>query len=314
MTSNDNAFRADGIYGAGHEQTYAGALSFLRRKYTRDLTGVDVAVTGIPFDLATTFRPGARQGPQAVRAGSVQLAELKAFPHGFDPTDRLAIVDYGDCYFDHGHPTEIPEAITAHTRGILDGGAKSLTIGGDHFITLPILRAYAEKYGPLSIVHFDAHPDTWPDDGVEINHGTMFTRAVREGIVDPARSVQIGIRTISGEVGFNILNAPWVHENGVGAVIEQAKNIVGPHQAYMTFDIDCLDPAFAPGTGTPVSGGLSSHQALSIIRGLGSINWVGMDIVEVAPAYDHAEITAIAAATIAYDWLAILAANMPERD
>ena len=313
MSTNDQAFTAESLYGKEDEQTYAGALSFLRRKYTRDLTGVDVAVTGVPFDLATTFRPGARQGPQAVRAGSVQLAELNAFPFGFDLFKRLAVIDYGDCYFDHGHPMAVPQAITGHIRKILEGGAKALTIGGDHFITLPILRAYAEKFGTLSIVHFDAHADTWPDDGEELNHGTMFTRAVRDGIVDPAHSVQIGIRTIADDWGFNILDAPWVHSNGIAAVIEKVTGIVGNRPAYLTFDIDCLDPCFAPGTGTPVAGGLTSHQALTVIRGLGDIDWVGMDIVEVAPAYDHAEITAIAAATIAHDWLALLAAKLPEK-
>ncbi|MDX1402336.1 MAG: agmatinase, partial [Kiloniellales bacterium] len=221
--------------------------------------------------------------------------------------------DYGDCYFDHGHPLEIPARITDHIRTILKGGAKSLAIGGDHFITLPILRAYAEVHGKISIVHFDAHADTWPDDGEEINHGTMFTRAVREGLVDPGRSVQIGIRTIADDWGFNIIDAPGVHDMGPGPVVERVKEIVGQNKAYMTFDIDCLDPAFAPGTGTPVSGGLSSYQALAIIRGLGQLDWVGMDIVEVAPAYDHAEITAIAAATIAHDWLTLLAERLPPR-
>ena len=162
-------------------------------------------------------------------------------------------------------------------------------------------------------MHFDAHADTWPDDGEEFNHGTMFTRAVRDGLVDPARSVQIGIRTIAEDWGFNIFHAPWVHENGVEAVIGRVIEIVGERRAYLTFDIDCLDPCFAPGTGTPVAGGLSSHQALSIVRGLGDIHWVGMDVVEVAPAYDHAEITAIAAATLAHDWLGLLAARKPQR-
>jgi agmatinase len=304
----DQAFRRESLYGSESEQSYAGAISFLRRKYSRDLTGVDIAVTGVPLDLATTFRPGARFGPQAVRAGSVQLTELKSFPFGFDPFDHLAVVDYGDCYFDHGHPMKIPEIITTHISEILNAGAKSLVLGGDHFLTLPVLRAHAAVFGPLSLVHFDAHSDTWPDDGEEINHGSMFTRAVREGLVDPARSIQIGLRTWNDDDwGFTILDAPWVHENGPAAVVEKTLALVGDSRAYLTFDIDCLDPAFAPGTGTPVAGGLSSHQALSIIRGLGTIDWVGMDVVEVAPAYDSAEITAIAAATIAYDWLCLMA-------
>jgi agmatinase len=303
----DQAFRAESLYGRREESTFAGALSFLRRKYTRDLTGVDVAVTGIPFDLATSFRGGARFGPAAVRAGSVQLAELKAFPWRFDPFDNLAVVDYGDCYFHHGHPNRAAEIITAHTREILAGGAKTLSIGGDHFVTYPILRAYAEKHGPVSLVHFDAHPDTWPDDGEELNHGSMFTRAVAEEIVDPKTSVQIGIRTVAPECGFTILDAPSIHERGAQAAAERVLEVLDGRPAYLTFDIDCLDPAFAPGTGTPVAGGLSSAQALAILRALGGVDWLGMDVVEVAPAYDHAEITAIAAATLAHDWLCLLA-------
>ncbi len=307
-TSGDLAFRSPSLYREGHEATYAGALSYLRRRYTRDLTGVDVAVTGIPLDLATTHRPGARFGPQGVRAASAQLNDLASFPFGFHPTEVLAVVDYGDCYFDHGHPMLIPDIITEHLRGILSAGVSPISIGGDHFVTYPILRAIAEKHGPVSLVHFDAHSDTWPDDGEELNHGSMFLRALREGLVVPEQSVQIGLRTWNDESwGFNILDAPWVHEQGTAAVIQRTREIVGERPAYLTFDIDCLDPAFAPGTGTPVSGGLSPHQALTIIRGLGAIDWVGMDVVEVAPAYDHAEVTALAAATIAYDYLCLLA-------
>ena len=305
----DNAISAENLYGRRDTQTFAGALSFLRRKYSRDLSGADVAVIGVPFDLATTFRAGTRQGPQAVRAGSVQLAELDAFPFDFDLYERLAIVDTGDCYFDQGHPMKVPGIITERIREALTAGVKTLAIGGDHFITLPILRAYAEKHGAISLVHFDAHPDTWPDDGEELNHGSMFTRAVRDGLVDPGASVQIGTRTIAPDLGFNILDAPWVHANGPEAAVAKVREVVGDKPAYLTFDIDCLDPAFAPGTGTPVAGGLSSFQALSIVRGLGDLTWVGMDVVEVAPAYDHAEITAIAAATIAHDWLCLLAAK-----
>jgi agmatinase len=310
----DQAFRRKGLYDSSPEVTFAGALSFMRRNYTRELSGVDVAVTGLPFDLATTFRPGARFGPAAVRAGSVQLAELLSFPFGFDPFERLAVIDYGDCRFDFDRPTEIPDRITDHIRTILKSDVKTLSIGGDHYLTYPVLKAYAEKFGPVSLVHFDAHSDTWDSDGEFMNHGTMFTRAVNENLVDPGRSVQVGLRTWNDEDrGFNILDAPWVHENGTAATIERIIEIIGDHQAYMTFDIDCLDPAFAPGTGTPVAGGLSSHQALTIIRGLGDIEWLGMDIVEVAPAYDSAEITAIAAATIAYDWLCLLAAKKSAR-
>ncbi len=304
----DQSFRINDIRDRGLDNTYSGALSFLRRKYTRDLTGADVAIVGIPFDLATTYRPGARLGPRAVRAGSVQLAELKPFPSGVDLFKELGIIDWGDIYFDGGHADQISDIISRDIASILAEDVKTLAFGGDHYVTYPVLRAYAEKYGPMSIVHFDAHCDTWPDDGTRLDHGSMFTRAVNEGIVVPERSVQIGLRTWNDDdYGFNIMDAPWVHENGVQAVIDKTLEAVGDAPAYLTFDIDCLDPAFAPGTGTPVAGGLSSAQALGILRGLGALNWRGGDVVEVAPSYDHAEITAIAAATIAHDWLCLLA-------
>jgi len=311
----DQAFRAEGLIGRGLDATYSGALSFLRRKYTRDLTGADVAVVGIPFDLATSYRPGARLGPRAIRAASVQLSELKAFPFGFDPFERLAVADWGDVYFDWGYGKDAPDIITAEITTILTSDVKTLCLGGDHFVTYPILRAHAEKHGPIRLIHFDAHCDTWPDDGVRLDHGSMFARAAKEGIVIPEKSVQIGLRTWNDDgYGFVEMNAPWVHRNGVDAVIARTLEVVGTDgPAYMTFDIDCLDPAFAPGTGTPVAGGLSSAQALEIVRGLGTLNWVGADVVEVAPAYDHAEITAIAAATIAHDWLCLLAEKMPKQ-
>ena len=189
----DGAFRRPGLYGSTIENTYAGALSFMRRNYTRDLTGVDVAVSGIPLDLAVTFRPGARLGPQAVRAASVQLAELKPFPWGFDPFEDLAVVDYGDCWFDAHNPLTIKDSIVTHARTIINAGARMLTFGGDHYVTYPLLIAHAEKYGkPLSLIHFDAHCDTWPDDSPDsLNHGTMFYKAVKDGLIDPARSVSL---------------------------------------------------------------------------------------------------------------------------
>ncbi|NMM45164.1 agmatinase [Rhodospirillaceae bacterium KN72] len=305
----DQAFRGEGLLGRGHDNTFSGALSFLRRKYSRDVTGADIAVVGVPFDLATTNRSGARLGPRAMRAGSAELSSLNAFPFGFDPFDYLGVVDWGDIYFDWGHGAAVPGIITKEISGILSQGAKTLCLGGDHFITYPILKAYYEKYGPIRLVHFDAHCDTWPDDGTRMDHGSMFARAATEGIVIPEKSVQVGLRTWNDDdYGFTELNAPWVHKNGVQATIDKILEVVGTDgPAYMTFDIDCLDPAFAPGTGTPVSGGLSSAQALEIVRALGPIDWVGADVVEVAPAYDHGEITALAAATIAHDWLCLMA-------
>jgi agmatinase len=309
----DGAIRRESLYGSSIENTYAGVLSFMRRKYTRELTGVDVVVSGIPLDLATTFRPGARLGPAAVRAASVQLAELLPYPWGIDPFERMAVIDYGDCWFDAHNPLTIAPAIVEHARTILAAGARMLTLGGDHFITYPLLKAHAEKYGkPLSLIHFDAHCDTWPDDNPDsLNHGTMFYKAVKDGLIDPKTSVQIGIRTWNDDyMGMNVLDAPWVHANGTAATIEKICAIVGDRPTYLTFDIDCLDPAFAPGTGTPVAGGLSSAQALAIVRAMGPVNLIGADVVEVSPPFDQSEITALAAAHVAVDLLCVLATQL----
>ncbi len=302
--------RPDLLGQRGAAMTYAGELSFLRRKRTRDIAGADVVVSGLPFDCATTFRPGARFGPAAIRAASVQLAEIagRAFPFGIDPFAILGVADYGDCEFDSGYPQHAVAVIESHARQILAGGATMVSLGGDHFVTYPLLRAHAEKHGPLALIHFDAHVDTWEDDGERLDHGSMFLRAKNEGLIDVAHSVQVGIRAYSeSDHGFTIVDAPKVHSQGVGAALREVLRVVGDRKAYLTFDIDCLDPAFAPGTGTPVAGGLSSAQAFAILRGLGELDIVGMDVVEVAPAYDHAEITAIAAATIAHDFICLLA-------
>lgn len=304
----DQAFRAEGALGRSQEMTFAGALSFLRRRYTRDLTGVDVVVSGVPFDSAVTHRPGCRLGPRAIRAASTELATMAAFPFGFDPFDHLAVVDYGDCFLDPHHPLSVPAAIEAHAEGILASGAKMLTLGGDHFVSYPLLKAHARRHGPLALVQVDAHCDTWADDGDRLDHGSMFARAVAEGVVAPARSTQIGLRTHNdGDLGFEILTAPWVHREGVGAALEVLRARAGSAPVYLSFDVDGLDPAYAPGTGTPVAGGLASWQALELVRGLVGLNLAGMDVVEVSPPYDHAEITALAAATVAHDWLCLLA-------
>ncbi len=305
---SDHAFRATSNYGRSTEMTYGGALSFLRRRYSRDLNGVDVAVTGIPYDASVTNRPGCRLGPQAIRAASVQLAELKAFPWGFDPFETLAVVDYGDCFIDPHHPATVPQSIEDHAAEIIAGGTKLLSLGGDHFVAYPLIKAHAAKYGPVALVQVDAHCDTWPDDPGRLDHGTMFGRGVAEGIIDVERSVQVGLRTYNdSDHGFEILTAPWVHRNGIDAVLDVVRERVGDAPCYLSFDIDGLDPAFAPGTGTPVPGGLASWQALELVRGLGNLDLIGMDIVEVSPPYDHAEITALAAAHVAHDWLCLLA-------
>jgi len=307
----DNAFTARELKGkVSHAPTYAGALSFLRRKYSRDLEGVDVAVTGVPMDTATSNRPGSRFGPRAIRAISSSLSWGRPWPWDIDPLEELNIVDYGDCQFDYGEPESITPYIKQHISEILEAGAAALVLGGDHYITYPVIQAYAKHHGPLSLVHFDAHSDTWPDDGKRVDHGTMFFHAANEGLGDDRRSAQIGLRTTNDDpMGFNIFDAQWVHENGPAAVAAQVREIVGDNKVYLTFDIDCLDPAFAPGTGTPVCGGLSTYQALEIVRGLAGINLVGMDVVEVAPAYDVGEITAFAGASLAAEFLCLFAAN-----
>jgi len=308
----DQAFSETSLYGMHREHTYAGALSFLRRRYTKDLTGVDIAVVGIPYDLATTNRPGTRFGPAGLRAASAQLANLTPWPWGFDPTERLAIIDYGDFRFDFGRPQGIPDEITAQAEAILAQGVSLLAMGGDHFISLPLLRAYAKRYGTLALVHCDAHSDTWPDEEGRISHGTMFFHAVKEGLIDPACSVQIGIRTYNADpLGMTWLDADWVCEHGIQETVAEIKRKVGERRAYLTFDIDCLDPSFAPGTGTPVVGGLTTQQARALIRGLHGINFVGMDLVEVAPPYDVADVTALAGATLMLEYLCVRAKDMP---
>ncbi len=306
----DSAITRKNLKGYDRENTYAGVLSFMRRQYTKNLEGVDVVVSGVPLDIATTFRSGARMGPAAVRAASVQMNEL-IHPWGFGPCDRLAVIDYGDCWLDSHNPHTVFSSIYEHAKTILASNARMLTLGGDHYITYPLLKAHAEKFGaPLSIIHFDAHCDTWADDEPNsLNHGSMFYKAIKDGLVDPATSVQIGIRTWNEDfMGVNILGADWVHEHGVAAVAQKVHEIVGKRNVYLTFDIDCLDPAFAPGTGTPVAGGLSSAQALAILRKFVGLNIIGMDVVEVAPAYDHSEITALAAAQIAAEMLCVISA------
>jgi len=304
----DQAFRANTLTGTEREMVWGGATSFLRRKYTRDLAEADIAVTGICFDMATSNRPGARFGPRQIRIASSSLAELDSYPFGFNPFDTLRVADSGDCFLDFGRPDEMPARIEAHADEIIASDTMMISLGGDHFISYPVLKAHAKKFGPLSLIHFDAHSDTWEDEPQRMDHGSMFLRAVREGIIDPATSVQIGIRTHNDEThGFTVLGAPWVHREGIPAVLGVIREVVGDRPAYLTFDVDCLDPAFAPGTGTPVSGGLTTAQAFSAIRGMGEFNIVGMDVAEVSPPYDVSDITALAAATVVHDFICVQA-------
>lgn len=305
----DTAVTREGFKGLSYEATYAGVTSFLRRSYTKDLSGLDVAVLGVPFDLAVTNRPGTRMGPRAVRAASSLQAPDAPYGWDVDPLSEFAVGDIGDLAFDYARVWEFPGVLRAKIAEVLAADVASLVIGGDHYISYPILQAYAEKYGPMSLVQFDAHSDTWVDDDPDrIDHGTMFYKAVKEGIVVPERSVQVGIRTSNPDtMGVHIIDAPEVHRIGPEAVAARVRDVVGDHPVYFTFDIDCLDPGFAPGTGTPVSGGLSPAQAMAAIRALAGINVVGMDMVEVSPSYDPTEATAIAGAHMATELLCLWA-------
>ena len=306
----DHAFRTDTLLGGAADPTYAGALSFMRRRYSRDLTGVDLAILGIPLDVTVTNRPGARFGPQAIRRASAIFDGDPQYPFGIDIFETLAAVDMGDVALDLHHPLGIPDAIEAEARAVLDADVHLFALGGDHFSTWPLIRAHARKYGPLALVQFDAHQDTWDDDGSKLSHGTFVARAVREGVINPQRSIQVGIRTHApADGGILCLSAYDVHRQTPDAIAAIIRERVAGSPAYLTFDIDCLDPAFAPGTGTPVSGGLSSAQALMMLAGLGDVDFVGGDVVEVSPPYDHADITAIAAATVAQHYVGLLAAR-----
>ncbi|MGZ9812467.1 agmatinase [Pseudoroseicyclus sp. H15] len=308
----DEAFTARSSRGLVGENAFGGATSFLRRRYTKDLAGADLAITGVPFDQAVTNRPGTRLGPRAIReASTLQPYDPPFGWDGFDPLSEFDIVDYGDMAFDYAMVSEFPAALTAHMAGMLTHVSGAVVLGGDHYITLPILRAYAEKYGPLGVIQFDAHSDLWPDDDMSrIDHGTMMYKAVKTGLVDPARSVQIGIRTVTEDYcGVNVITAREVHEQGVAATVAKAKSIVGQGPTYLSFDIDGLDPAFAPGTGTPVWGGLASWQAAAILRDLAGTNIVGGDIVEVSPPFDAGGATAVAGAHVAMEILCLMLWN-----
>ncbi|HIG39711.1 MAG TPA: agmatinase, partial [Gammaproteobacteria bacterium] len=250
---------------------------------------------------------------RAIRAASSIIAWMRPYDTKVDPFDELAVIDYGDCFFDFGRPETIADSIEAHATSIISQGPGLLSLGGDHFIAWPLLKAHAKQYGkPLSLLHFDAHSDTWEDEQGRVDHGTMFWHAANEGLIDPAHSVQIGLRTTNDDtLGFNILDGPWVQNNGIEAVIDATRKVLGDRPVYLSFDIDCLDPSYAPGTGTPVCGGLTSHQAIAILRGMMGINLIGMDLVEVSPTYDVGEITALAGATLAME-IINLYANRPE--
>ncbi|MCW5730914.1 MAG: agmatinase [Alphaproteobacteria bacterium] len=289
--------------------TFAIEGGFFGLKMTEE--PADIVIAGVPLDIATSNRPGARFGPRAIRHASRMLID------GNHPVARRSplarpIADLGNFAVALGD-------IEASFRLIEEQAgrfAHLVTLGGDHAISLPLLRALRRRHGPVGLVHFDAHVDTWPDSfGQPHGHGSCFYHAIRERLVDPHRMIQIAIRSpVQNEVmgwtlaqGVTVVSAQEVHEQGPAAIAERARALLGASPCYLSFDIDAIDPAFAPGTGTPEIGGLATWQAQAILRGLQGLSFVGMDMVEVAPAYDQAEITALAAATFVWEYLTLLA-------
>lgn len=289
--------------------TFATPHSFMG--LTRAPAEASLHIAGIPLDIGTTNRAGARFGPHAIRHASRMLVDGDHPGVWRDPL-ALPVADIGDFTIALG---DIAASLALIERQAA-ASPHLLVLGGEHGITLALLRAlFHRRREPLALVHFDAHVDTWPDSfGQVYGHGSPFLHAIEEGLIDPCRTVQIGIRSPVARAvwdwtvqrGVTILTAEQVHETGLAAVAARIHAVVGPAPAYLSFDIDALDPAFAPGTGTPEIGGLASWQAQGILRRLQGIEFVGMDVVEVAPAYDNSEITALAAATIVWEYLALL--------
>jgi agmatinase len=299
---------------------FAGPATFARLPTLDAVRKAEVAIVGVPFDSGVVYRPGARFGPSAIRAGSRMLRPFNAWTDA-EPFARQ-VADAGDVACT---PFGIEQAIGEIENAaklIAEHASHVLALGGDHTIALPLLRAAAARFGPLALVHFDAHLDTWNRyfGGARYTHGTPFRRAAEEGLLDLERSIHVGTRgpqfsaedlRADAELGFRLIDGRAIDARGATAIANEIREVTGPARVYLSFDIDILDPAFAPGTGTPEAGGWSSREAISVLRGLAGIELAGADVVEVAPAYDHAEITAIAAANIVYEVLCLFALAPP---
>lgn len=305
--------RQPGADGTTVEMPYSGIRTFLRRRPSLDFSGVDLAIYGVPFDLTTSGRPGARLGPSGLREASTQLAWGAVWPWGFDPFDRLSVVDAGDVPFRRGQVAEMLANATDFARRIVASGAGTILLGGDHCTTYTALKAHAERHGPLALVQFDAHRDTQPSDWLD--HGTFVHHAIRNGLIDPQRSIQIGIRTHydSGDA-MTVLYRDWLHRQDRQAVTARIREVVGTGPAYLSIDIDCLDPAYAPGTGTPVVDGLAPQDLIAVLRDTVDLDFVGMDLVEVSPPYDPAGITALLGASLVTEYICARAARRVARD
>ncbi len=300
---------------------FAGPATFARLPELRDVARCDVAILGIPFDGGTSYRPGARFGPQAIRQASRHLRTQYHPAYDAEPFVQLQVADAGDVAC---NPFSIDEAIASIERDATEllGRVRGLvSLGGDHTIAVPLLRAVNRRTGPVALVHFDAHLDTWDTYfGAPYTHGTPFRRAAEEGLFLDHASMHVGIRgplysrddlRRDADLGFKVVHCDEFQSEGVEAVVARIRERVGSHPLYLSIDIDVLDPAHAPGTGTPEIAGMSSREMLAVLRGLAGLELVSADIVEVAPAYDHAEITALAAATIAYELINLFACGAP---
>lgn len=295
---------------------FCGIRTFMRLPNVMDLKNADFAIIGVPFDTGASFRVGSRFAPEAIRSVSVLLRPCD-LEKGINIFDHLSGIDYGDLTVVPGFIEDTYQRITTSLKTILDTDITPVFIGGDHSISLPILRAVAEKHGPVGLLHFDSHSDTWDQYyGHRYFHGTPFLRAFEEHLIDPKRTIQIGMRgggyTIQDRefprtLGFDVITTRQLmrstHEEIITRINERLQNT----KTYLSFDIDILDPAFAPGTGTPEIGGPSTFHLLEIIRGLKDINFVGFDLVEVLPALDQGQITCLAAAGIIFEFISLLA-------
>ena len=296
---------------------YAGPSTFARLPELRDVPRCDVAILGVPFDAGTSYRPGARFGPLAIRQASRHLRTQFHPAYGTEPFVEQQVADAGDVAC---NPFNIEEAIgqieTAATKLLGDVGAL-VTMGGDHTIALPLLRAVNHHVGPVALVHFDAHLDTWDTYfGAPHTHGTVFRRAGEEGLFLDHASMHVGIRgplysrddlRRDEDLGFKIVHCDDFEAEGIDRVVERIRDRIGDHPLYLSIDIDVLDPAHAPGTGTPEVAGMTSRELVNVLRGLAGVKIVSADVVEVAPAYDHAELTSLAAATVIYEIINLMA-------
>jgi agmatinase len=317
-TPRVNTGKIIGQVDATQMPRYGGIATFAHLPQISEVTDVDVAIVGVPFDTGVSYRPGARFGPNHVRESSRLLRPFNPAAN-VSPFATQQVVDAGDIA---ANPFDIEEAISSIHKSydqLSERAKKIVTIGGDHTITLPILRSLKAKHGAISVVHFDAHLDTWDSYfGADYTHGTTFRRASEEGLLDPEGCMHIGIRgplyaakdlTDDKALGFQIFSSVEFQDLGVNAAIEKMKVRVGKRPVYISIDIDVLDPAHAPGTGTPEAGGLTSRELLSVLRATAGMNVIGADIVEVAPAYDHAQITGIAASHVMYELISAFAAK-----